>query len=177
MRDAIRDETVAILRETHATTVVVTHDPEEAMRIADRIVLMRAGAIVQEGRAEDIYRRPVDIAAARFFCDFNEVEGTARGGRAETPVGLFPAPGVPDGTAAVCIRPQGVRHKPAGFCLPGRLLSRRFLGEVELVQIAVQGLENPHAARVRGPVPASPGEDVGVEIDPDEVLVFAAGPP
>ena len=176
MRDAIRDETVAILRETHATTVVVTHDPEEAMRIADRIVLMRAGAIVQEGRAEDIYRRPADIQAARFFCDLNEVEGIARGGRAETPVGLFAAPDVPDGAAAVCIRPQGVRVKPAGFCLPGRLLSRRFLGEVELVQMAVQGLENPLQARVRGPLAAQPGEDVGVEIDPDEVLVFAAGP-
>ena len=49
MRDAIRDETVAILRETGATTIVVTHDPEEAMRIADRIVLMRAGRIMQAG--------------------------------------------------------------------------------------------------------------------------------
>src|SRR3954471_3794126 len=75
MRDAIREETVAILRETGATTVVVTHDPEEAMRIADRIVLMRQGRIVQEGPAETLYREPVDIFAARFFCDFNEVEG------------------------------------------------------------------------------------------------------
>src|SRR3954464_8639086 len=56
MRDVIREETVAILRETGATTIVVTHDPEEAMLIADRIVLMQAGRIVQEGTAEDIYR-------------------------------------------------------------------------------------------------------------------------
>src|SRR5688500_1332851 len=75
MRDAIRDETVAILRETGATTIVVTHDPEEAMRIADRIVLMRAGKVVQEGTAEEVYHRPADLFAARFFCDFNEVEG------------------------------------------------------------------------------------------------------
>ena len=79
--------------------------------------------------------------------------------------------------AVVCIRPQGVRLKPAGFCLPGRLLSRRFLGEVELVQVAVQGLDHPLQARVRGPVLVNAGEDVGVEIDPDEVLVFAAGHP
>ena len=58
LRDAVRDETVAILRETGATTVVVTHDPEEAMRIADRIVLMRAGRVVQAGTAEELYRRP-----------------------------------------------------------------------------------------------------------------------
>ena len=176
MRDAIRDETVAILRETGATTIVVTHDPEEAMKIADRIVLMQSGRIVQEGSAEAIYRQPVDIFAARFFCDFNEVEGVSRGGRVDTPVGLFPAPDLADGASAVvCIRPQGVRLAGAGFCLPGRLLSRRFLGEVDLVQVAVQGLENPLQARVRGPLPARPGEDVGVEIDPAEVLVFAAG--
>src|SRR3954470_13663740 len=60
LRDAIRDETVAILRETGATTVVVTHDPEEALRIADRIVLMQAGRIMQAGTAEEIYRRPAD---------------------------------------------------------------------------------------------------------------------
>src|SRR4051795_11223293 len=178
MRDAIRDETVAILRESGATTVVVTHDPEEAMRIADRIVLMQSGRIMQAGTAEEIYRRPADIFAARFFCDFTEVEGVGRGGRVETPVGLFFAPQVADGAAAVvCIRPQGVRLKPAGFCLPGRLLSRRFLGEVELVQVAVQGLDHPLQARVRGPVLVNAGEDVGVEIDPDEVLVFAAGHP
>src|SRR3954449_2361415 len=61
MRDAIRDETVAILRETGATTIVVTHDPEEAMRIADRIVLMRSGAIIQQGEAEEIYLRPANL--------------------------------------------------------------------------------------------------------------------
>src|SRR5918995_461327 len=84
MRDAIRDETVAILRETGATTIVVTHDPEEAMMIADRIVLMRSGQVVQQGSAEEIYTRPVDLFAARFFCDFNEVEGVIEGGRVST---------------------------------------------------------------------------------------------
>jgi iron(III) transport system ATP-binding protein len=175
MRDAIRDETVAILRETGATTIVVTHDPEEAMRIADRIVLMRSGAVVQEGRAETLYRRPADILTARFFCDFNEVEGVSRGGRVVTPVGVFDAPPLPEGAAAIlCIRPQGVRLRPPEFCLPGRLVSRRFLGEVELVEVAVQGLDRPLQARVRGPLAAAPGQDVGVEIDPAEVLVFPA---
>ncbi|HEY8564645.1 MAG TPA: ABC transporter ATP-binding protein [Beijerinckiaceae bacterium] len=174
MRDAVREETVAILRETGATTIVVTHDPEEAMLIADRIVLMRGGRIVQQGRAEDIYRQPRDLFAARFFCDFNEVEGTVAGGYVETPVGRFPAPGLADGAGAiVCIRPQGLRLRPAGFCLPGRVLSRRFLGEVDLVQIAVQGLERPLHARQRDGVRAAPGQDVGIDLDRDEVLVFA----
>jgi iron(III) transport system ATP-binding protein len=178
MRDAIRDETVAILRESGATTVVVTHDPEEAMMIADRIVLMRSGRVVQEGTAEAIYARPVDLFAARFFCDFNEVEGAVRNGRVATPVGVFAAPGLAEGEPAiVCIRPQGVRLKPAGLCLPGRVLSRRFLGEVDLLHVAVEGLDRPLQARVRDRPSGGEGRDVGVEIDPKEVLVFAAPHP
>jgi iron(III) transport system ATP-binding protein len=178
MRDAIRDETVAILRETGATTVVVTHDPEVAMRIADRIVLMRSGKIVQEGTAEDVYHRPADLFAARFFCDFNEVEGVVRAGQVSTPVGVFAAPRIPDDTKViVCIRPQGVRLKPPDFCLPGRAVSRRFLGEVDLVHVAVQGLDRPLQARVRGGPRVEDGQDVGVDIDRNEVLVFAASHP
>jgi iron(III) transport system ATP-binding protein len=178
LRDAIRDETVAILRETGATTIVVTHDPEEAMRIADRIVLMREGRIVQEGTAETIYRHPVDILAARFFSDFNEVEGVCRRGQVTTPIGIFKADGIAEGASAVvCVRPQGVRLRPPGFCLPGRVLSRRFLGEVDLVQVAVQGLEQPLQARTREASRAPVGQDVGVDIEHDEVLVFAAGHP
>jgi iron(III) transport system ATP-binding protein len=178
MRDVIRDETVAILRETGATTIVVTHDPEEAMMIADRIVLMRLGRLVQEGSAEEIYRLPTDLFAARFFCDFNEVEGVVRGGQVSTPVGVFAAPHLPDGTGAiVCIRPHGVRLRPPGFCLPGRLVSCRFLGEVSLVHVVVGGRERPLQARVRERPPAEVGQDVGIDIDPQEVLVFPASHP
>lgn len=174
MRDAIRDETVAILRETKATTIVVTHDPEEAMRIADRIVLMRSGMIIQEGTSEEIYRHPVSLFAARFFCDFNEIPGEVRNGLAHCPVGVFPAPGLSEGPAVVCVRPQGVRIKPAGLCLPGRVVSRRFLGEVDLVHIDVAGVDRPLQARVHDPVGVKAGQDVGIEIDPKDVLVFAA---
>ncbi len=174
MRDAVREETVALLREMGATTIIVTHDPEEAMRIADRVMLMRRGEIVQAGPAVDLYRRPVDLAAARFFCDFNEADGVVRNGRAESVLGVFPAPDVPDGPAVVCVRPQAIRLRAAGFCLPGRVLGRRFLGEVDLLEIAVQGLDAPLRARLRGAVSAKPGQDVGIDIDPDEVLVFAA---
>ena len=174
MRDLVREETLALLREMGATAVVVTHDPEEAMRIADRVVLMRKGAIVQAGPARELYERPVDLAAARFFCDFNEVDGTVKAGRADTPLGLFPAPGAPDGPAVVCIRPQAIRLRAAGFCLPGRVLARRFLGELDLLEIAVQGLDAPVRARLRGNPQAVEGAEVGVDIDPDEVLVFAA---
>ena len=94
---------------------------------------------------------------------------------AESPLGLFPAPGLADGSAAVvAIRPQGVSLRPPGTGLAGRLESRRFLGEVELLEVSVNGVEEPLRARVRERVYAPPGSAVGVAIDPAEVLVFAA---
>jgi iron(III) transport system ATP-binding protein len=67
-----------------------------------------------------------------------------------------------------------VRLKPQGFCLPGRVVSRRFLGEVDLVHIDVPGLDRPLQARVHDPVGVREGQDVGIEVDPKDVLVFAA---
>ncbi len=151
MRDAVREETVALLREMGATTIIVTHDPEEAMRIADRVVLMRAGGSSRRAARPSLYRRPADLAAARFFCDFNEVEGRVRGrARGIAASACSPRPACRTVPAVVCIRPQAVRLRAAGFCLPGRVLSRRFLGEVDLLEIAVQGLDVPLRARLRG---------------------------
>jgi iron(III) transport system ATP-binding protein len=174
MRDDVRDETIAVLREARATTIVVTHDPEEAMRMADRIALMRAGRLVQVGRPEDLYRRPQDLMTARFFSEINEVPGTVRGGRLETPVGWFDAPGLADGPAVACIRPQSVRLKPGGLCIPARVQRRLFLGEVDLVEFAVPGVERLLKARPREHMAYRAGEEIGIEVDPAEVLVFAA---
>ncbi|MGL4290827.1 MAG: ABC transporter ATP-binding protein [Phreatobacter sp.] len=174
LRDTIREETLAVMRETRATCIVVTHDPEEAMRMADRIVLMRGGRIVQVGTSADLYRRPVDLAAARFFSDINEVPGIVRGGKIVTPVGYFPAPGLADGTPAVAaIRPQAIVPMPAQMCIPGRLLAKRFLGEVEFLEIAVEGLDAPLKARVRSAETLIPGRDLGIDVAASEVLVFA----
>jgi iron(III) transport system ATP-binding protein len=175
LRDEVRDDTLTVLRESRATCVIVTHDPEEAMRMADRIVLMRGGALVQVDAPEAMYRKPADLFVARFFCDLNELPGTVRGGTVETPVGRFAAPGLADGSpATVAIRPQGINLRSAGEGVPGRLEQRRFLGVVDLVEVAVAGLDKPLKGRVRSGVNASPKSEVGVAIDPAEVLVFAA---
>jgi len=175
LRDAVRAETLAILREAHATCLIVTHDPEEAMRMGDRIALMREGWIVDVGLPADLYRNPKSLFSARFFCEMNEIVGMVKGGRVATPLGDFAARGLGEGAnAVVCIRPQGLRLHPAGHCIPGRIVARRFLGEVDLLEIAVAGLEVPVLARVRDAGERAPGEDVGLAVDPAEVLVFTA---
>jgi iron(III) transport system ATP-binding protein len=175
LRDAVRADTLAILREARATCLIVTHDPEEAMRMADRIALMRAGKLLEVGDPADLYRNPRSLFAARFFCEMNELAAVVRGGRVETPLGLFAAPGLAENAAAVvCVRPQGVRLHPEGHCIPGRIVARRSLGEVDLFEIVVSGLEAPVLARVRDGGSREPGDTVGVDVQPGEVLVFAA---
>jgi iron(III) transport system ATP-binding protein len=177
LRDSVRTDTLAILREARATCLIVTHDPEEAMRMGDRIALMNKGRVVEFGDPELIYRRPESLFAARFFCEVNELTGWAHRGRIETALGTFSSGDLAEGEAVVCIRPQGVSLRPTGEGLPGRIVAHRFVGEVNLLEIAMPGLDDPVLARVREGVNRKEGEDVGVEIDPAEVLVFAASRP
>ncbi|MGL4636909.1 MAG: ABC transporter ATP-binding protein [Beijerinckiaceae bacterium] len=180
MRDVVREETVALLRETGATCIMVTHDPEEAMRIADRIVLLRDGRVIQEGPPEELYSAPVDIDVARFFCDLNEIACTVKNGMAQTQFGQIPVTGLPDGPATLCIRPQAFRLKPAGQGVAARIIGSRFLGEMYMVDLNVQGMDFPVQARVRERPEQKRGKDggkdLGIEIDFDEVLVFSHQP-
>jgi iron(III) transport system ATP-binding protein len=176
LRDSVRADTLSVLRETGATAVIVTHDPEEAMRMSDRIALMRGGRILQSGKAENLYDRPESLFAARFFSHLNELEGTAQAGRAVTRIGVFEAAGRPEGAALmVAIRPQGVRLAPAangGEGVPGRIVSRHFLGEIDLFDVAVEGLEPYLVAKARAGEGLFPGAEVRVSFDARDVLVF-----
>jgi iron(III) transport system ATP-binding protein len=175
LRERMREETLAILRETRATCIVVTHDAEEAMRMGDRVALLRRGRVVQTGKALDLYRAPKDILAARTFSDLNEIPARIENGVAATVLGRFPANGLAEGARAiVCIRQRGVRLLPPGEGVPVRVLDARFLGDVALVEIAVQGLDAPLLARVKESDTPPLGSEIGVGIDTVAVLVFEA---
>jgi iron(III) transport system ATP-binding protein len=185
LRDAMQEETLSLLRETRATSLIVTHHPEEAMRLGDRIAVMSKGRLVQLGTAEDLYHHPAQLFVARLFSEVNEVRARVKDGRIETPVGPVPAPGLPDGTNAIlCLReramlvwPEGRPPPPdrvhQGRVLPGRVLHVRFLGDVGLVEVAVQGFEEPLKVRTPEPDGLARGANVLVEIDPARALVFA----
>ncbi len=110
LRDDIRDETLAVLKAEGTAVLLVTHEPTEAMRMADEILLMRDGRIVQHGSPYTIYNNPADLAAAAFFSDLNVLRGRVEGALTQTAFGPFLAPGLADGTAVeIAIRPQHLR--------------------------------------------------------------------
>lgn len=153
---------------------MVTHDPEEALSAGDRVVLMRAGRIVQTGSGYDLHDRPVNPYAAEFFCAFNKIPGIYRGGSVETILGAFPhridvAAGTP---TTVYIRPQSVLVSEIDGAIEGEIVARVFQGEAELLFLKIKGLENP--VRVRTTKRVASGTDrLKLEIRPEDTLVFS----
>ena len=175
LRETVRNETLAVLRETHATTIIVTHDPEEAMLLGDRIALLRHGKLAQIDTASAIYNRPVDLNAARFFSPLSEIEARVVGGSVDTPLGALPAPAYADGTpVTVAIRPIGsldVRTEGPG--VPGRVLAKRDAIGIDLCEVSVAGLDRPIQLRRRSDRNLKVGSDVFLSLNPEHVLVFA----
>ncbi len=175
LREQVREETYAIIRETRATCIIVTHDPEEAMRMGDRVGLMREGQLIQLGTAETLYRRPTDLSAARFLSDINEFDCVVAGGWVQTPIGRISCGEHGEGVAVVVgVRPQGIRlSAPGNGGATGLVVSENFLGEVDHLEIAINGREARIRARVRADMRFPAGSEVSVSVDPREAVIFA----
>lgn len=175
LRETVRSETLAVLRETRATTLIVTHDPEEAMLLGDRIALLRRGHIAQIDTASAIYANPVDLHAARFFSALSEIEAVVSNGSADTPLGRIATPGKPDGARIiVALRPVGALDLLANGQggVPGRIVSKRDAIGIDLCDVSVAGLDSPVEVRLRSSPDLQPGRDVSLRLNAEHVLVF-----
>jgi iron(III) transport system ATP-binding protein len=173
LKDDVRAETLAILRQSRATAIVVTHDAEEAMRMGDRIALMRDGRLVQVGRAEDLFQKPANLFVASFFSELNVFDARAGDGAVETPLGSIAAPGFSAGDdVTVAIRLTAIEAHEKDGGTEARVISRRFLGDSEALELAVSGAETPVRARIRCGA-LSPGvRAVWLSVRKSDVLVF-----
>jgi iron(III) transport system ATP-binding protein len=175
LRESMQEETLALLRETRATGLIVTHHPTEALRMADRIAVMREGRLIQAGEAEELYRSPADLFVARLFSEINEVPARVTGGRFHTPIGSFPAFGFVEGDQAiVCVRRRDIKLVKPGEGRAGRVLHSRFLGDLAHLEIGVQGLDQAISVLVREHDALERGREVGLSVDPSRALIFPA---
>ena len=188
LRDGIRDETLALLKEEGTAVLLVTHEPHEAMRMADQILLMRAGRIVQQGAPYNLYNAPADRQAAAFFSDINVLTGRVRGALTATPFGEFLTPGLPDGAEVdIVIRPQHLKidfdragQGPAptaenGTAARARVIRARYLGRESLVEFATDEGAISLNATVPGVFLPPPGTPMWVMLRRDRVFVFPRG--
>ncbi|MCB1510041.1 MAG: ABC transporter ATP-binding protein [Hyphomicrobiaceae bacterium] len=177
LRETMRSETLALLKETRSTCMIVTHDPVEAMQLGDRVAVMRDGRVIQAGRAEDLYHHPADLFVARMFSEVNELPGVVTAAGVETPFGTFPAPGMTVGDSVVlCVRRRAVWLAKPGEGIHGRVLETRFRGDLTQLSIGVSGLDRPLSSLVREAQAPHLGDDVTIRVDPAGIMVFPADP-
>lgn len=187
LRDGIRDATLQVLKAEGAAVLLVTHEPEEAMRMADEIALMRGGQVVQRGAPYNIYNTPVDLEAAAFFSDINVIRGVSKGALTVTPFGEFLTPGQSDGAAVdICIRPQhlkidfdragkGPRPTPQdGAAAKGVVQRARYLGQNSLVEFRMEFDGSTLTASVPGVFLPKTDTPLWLMIRRDRCFVFPA---
>lgn len=176
-RAQIRQDTFQILSRSGIATLMVTHDPEEAMFMADRILVMRKGRIIQSGTPVDIYFRPQSAFVAELFGPVNRLDCRVENGALASTLGRFPANGLAEGVEAqVLIRPEALSLSQS--VTDGDILltvvSARSLGRSTHLTL---GLEDGDAAplfnaRMPGVFLPEIGSQVSARVAPESVLIF-----
>ncbi len=171
LRNAMRREICALQRRLGISMVYVTHDQVEAMTMADRIVLMREGRIVQEDVPESFYERPANIFVARFI-------GTppmnilplcpTSAGAALAPDGPVLYPGLEAGRFRLGIRPENVRLAEKGH--PAVVTGKEYLGSDTFIACEIDGHEL--IVRTRGMSNLAPGTGIFLTWEPRTLCLF-----
>jgi iron(III) transport system ATP-binding protein len=178
LRTEVRADVARVLSETGTTAVLVTHDQDEALSLADRVAVLRGGRVVQCASPEELYTAPLDPALASFVGDANLLEGTVRAGAAVTSLGTLAIAddGRPLADAQkvlVLVRPEQleVRAGNGTGTLDGRVVECRYFGHDMLVTVEmaaqVKGRPPLLYARLTGRSPLGSGSPVAL---------FVAGP-
>ncbi|MCY4258914.1 MAG: ABC transporter ATP-binding protein [Rhodobacteraceae bacterium] len=185
LRDRVREETFAILRQENMAALLITHEPAEAMVMADEIVLMRHGSIIQSGSPFEIYAQPVDREAAAFFSDINIIHGVVRNATLETSFGKFPAGQYFDGTdIEIIIRPQDVKidfdrrdqtllpTEGDGVPVPARVQRSCYLGSNSIVEFQTEDSMTRIKTRVPHVFLPKPGTRLWLSLPRNRCMLF-----
>lgn len=169
LKTAVRDFLFPALRASGAAVAIVTHDVEEALLLADDLVLLSQGRVLQAGAPADCYRRPASPDAARLLGEVIVIAGRVRDGLASTAFGDVPAEGRADGDVEIILRPESIRLDDQGVA--AQVVGIRFAGAGFDYQLERDGQRLVLRAREGL---AEPGETLSVSLDPEAVCVFPA---
>jgi iron(III) transport system ATP-binding protein len=181
MRAAVRADVHAVLRQAGTTSILVTHDQDEALSMADQVAVLRHGVIAQLDTPTALYGRPGDVDLARFLGESNLLEGMAHDGVAATALGDL-ALGVengpsPRGPVRVMVRPEQIRlDETSDGGLPATVESYEYYGHDAVVRVRPSGPDLPDlVVRVTGGPPVALGHQVGLTVQ-GTVVVWPVEP-
>ena len=175
LREAMQVELRRLQRQVGITTIIVTHDQEEAMTMADLVVVMGNNRVQQVGTPLEVYRRPVNRFVADFIGSNNFLPATIAGAGAVTVLGQQLSMRVPEGATGevtLSVRPEDVRlhtEAPAGPVFEGRVSFVRDLGRTVETFVTVAGNE----LSVLGAPALAEGTAVWLEVPEDAGVVLA----
>lgn len=159
LRASVRADVRRALHDAGATALMVTHDQEEALSMADSVAVMEQGEVVMHAGPEQLYAAPATLEVARFVGDL--VELPVRDGR--TVLGPLPSDvTAPSGPAIATVRPEHLRIGPVGSGVPGTVGDVRYFGHDSLVEIV---LDAGSSLAVRTLTPPVTGARVGISLD------------
>jgi iron(III) transport system ATP-binding protein len=183
MRASVREEVRQILRASATTTLLVTHDQDEALSLADLVAVLREGRIAQYATPRELYARPFDHELARFVGEANLIAGVLDGTFADTPLGKLPAlwqdeqPPAPSCPVTVLIRPEQIDLRPTDNDegLTGRIVQTGYHGHDVVLHVQIGQRETGQLLIVRalGDTSLSPGSAVKLNVR-GPVLVWPA---
>ena len=183
LRRQVWEDTLSVLREAGTPTLLVTHDPHEAMKIADRVAVMEDGRILQVGTPSEIYSQPQTASIARFFGETTTMDSDVLNGVVETPFLNIPADVGSDGSRVeVVIRPEAF-HLNIGYAghavcehsacaVDATVVDARHLGPYSLVRFTVGDDKTVLVSRAPGLLSPLPGQHIRVHLDPSGAFVF-----
>lgn len=161
LRSRLRDDVKAILSRAKATAILVTHDQEEALSIADQVAILRDGVVAQIGSPRAIYSQPIDVELAKFLGDAVVISGVIQNGKVSTQLGdLIPIVSHTEGLLGqVAIRPENLylQPDPKGSAT---VTARQFFGHDALVEVKTAA--GTVKARTSGPISPEIGMRVTV---------------
>ena len=165
LRERTRKAVQKVLRATGSTTLLVTHDQDEALSFADHVAVLTQGRLRQTGEPQSIYSKPDDLEIAQFLGEAVLVPAEVTDGAAACILGDIPLLNtIADGPGTLLLRPEQIAVVPAGEGVLGVVLDSDYFGHDTTATVRIHGTETVVRLRQLNTAPLPPGKTVGLVV-------------
>ena len=173
LREYIREETISLLRNSQAAIILVTHDPEEAMLVGDRIALMRNGNINQIGTNDEMIFQPINDYTVSTFSNVNTYQSIIKNKKVETPFGFFEIPdNISGNQAKILIRDQAFQIVNPTENNSYKVNQIDYTGENSRIELSSTNSDTQVKITVPGKTSVKLDDKIGLSVDERYVHIF-----